>query len=194
MRFLLPDRIWDVSSSDCVYLTFDDGPTDQLTAWIVDLLQEHDVKATFFLVGENAKMHPELVQLIRDKGHVLGNHTMRHELGTKVSAKEYLASIDEASKYIESSLFRPPYGRLPLLLGAKVKKSYKIVMWSWLSYDFDCRVEVSEILKKAKRQVSAGDVLVLHDNLKTKERLKEILPSLIKIVKAKGLKFDVISA
>lgn len=194
IRYIVPNRIWRVSSNNCVYLTFDDGPTEDLTKWIVDFLKTEQVKATFFLVGENVKRNPQLLDLLKSEGHAIGNHTMRHERATKVSLGTYLESIEEASEHIDSKLFRPPYGRLPLFYGAKVAKDYKIVMWSWLSYDFDSSVQVSHILEKAKRQIKSGDVLVVHDNLKTEDRIKELLPQLVALIKDKGLQFDVISA
>jgi len=193
LRYILPNRVWGISSPDAVYLTFDDGPTESLTKWILDYFEEEKVRATFFLVGENVKSNPELVEQLKSKGHVVGNHTMHHEKATKVSGKMYLDSIKEASKYIDSNLFRPPYGRLPICIGAKIKKDFRIVMWSWISYDYDKRIEINDILKKADR-IKAGDILVLHDNVKSEDRLKILLPELIRKIKAKGLRFEVISS
>lgn len=193
-RWIFHRRVWGFSlDTNKVYLTFDDGPTEKCTQWILAQLQEYQAKATFFCVGANAKKHPELMTQIRSEGHALGNHTMHHEKGTKVSKKDYLASMEEASKYIQSSLFRPPYGRVPMLFTGAIRKSYRIVMWSWLSYDYDKEVPVENILKSAQ-SVRSGDILVLHDNLKSFERLQEILPELLKLLREKGFEFDVISA
>lgn len=192
--WFFPRRRWGFSSaSNSVYLTFDDGPTPGLTHWILDLLEKEKIQATFFCVGTNAKSHPELMSRMIEKGHAIGNHTMRHEKGTKVSKKKYLDSINEASNYIESKLFRPPYGRLPITYGQRIGRDYKIVMWSWLSYDYDASVPISEIVKEANR-IKAGDVLVVHDNEKVKDRIKELLPQMIQVIREKGLKFEVISA
>jgi len=190
----VPRRTWGFSSINTIYLTFDDGPTEELTQSILAILKEKEVKATFFCVGANAKRYPELMSKIIQEGHCVGNHTMRHEHAGKTSKKAYLASIDEARNYIDSNLFRPPYGRLPISYVRSIKKNYEIIMWSWLSYDFDVDVTAACILEKAKNQIKPGHILVLHDNLKVKEKLEFFLPKLIDDLKKRGLDFDVISA
>ena len=191
-RWIFPRRIWGFSSSEPkVYLTFDDGPTEGLTDWLIEELSKHDVKATFFCVGENVKRHPNLTKKLIERGHVVANHTMKHEKGTSTSKSEYLASIQETSTLIDSKLFRPPYGRMPWTFTKAVSQSYRIIMWTWLSYDFDESVSVQNIIAQADR-IKAGDILVLHDNKRVEERVKLILPEVIRIVKSKGLHFEVI--
>ena len=144
-------------------------------------------------MGSNAKEYPELMERMTSAGHAIGNHTMRHEKGTKVSRKEYLNSIKEASKYIDSKLFRPPYGRLPMVYGRKIRSEYQIVMWSWLSYDYDKSIPVTRIFEEAYR-IKAGDILVVHDNEKVMGRIKVLLPKLVQIIREKELNFAVISS
>jgi peptidoglycan/xylan/chitin deacetylase (PgdA/CDA1 family) len=175
-----------------VYLTFDDGPQPEITEWVLNLLKQYQIKATFFCVGENVVKHDELFQRIIDDGHAIGNHSMRHERGTRTSLDEYVKSIDEADTHIQSSLFRPPYGRITLRQTWTLRRKYRIVMWSWLSYDYDHSVSIKRILSNAKKDVQGGDILVFHDNIKSFERLKEILPQFLDIVKSKGFSFDVI--
>ena len=172
-------------------MTFDDGPTEGLTDWLIEELSKHDVKATFFCVGENVKRHPNLTKKLIERGHVVANHTMKHEKGTSTSKSEYLASIQETSTLIDSKLFRPPYGRMPWTFTKAVSQRYRIIMWTWLSYDFDESVSVQNIIAQADR-IKAGDILVLHDNKRVEERVKLILPEVIRIVKSKGLHFEVI--
>lgn len=191
-RWIFPRKVWGVSSSNKVYLTFDDGPTTNLTSWILNELEKENIKATFFCVGENAKQHPQLMDEIRNKGHVVGNHTMRHENGNKTSKEDYLKSIEEAEPFTSKTLFRPPYGRLPINYIMPIRKKYKVIMWSWLSYDYDQKVSVDKIIAKTNK-IKAGDILVVHDNSKVEDRLKIILPQIISIVKNKGLQFDVIN-
>jgi peptidoglycan/xylan/chitin deacetylase (PgdA/CDA1 family) len=192
--WFFPRRKWGFSSdSKSVYLTFDDGPTPELTNWILDFLDKEQIQATFFCVGSNAKSQPDLMNRMVCEGHAIGNHTMRHEKGTKVSKAEYVKSIEEASNYIDSNLFRPPYGRLPMIYGRSIRKNYKIVMWSWLSYDYDANVPITKVLEEANR-IKAGDILVVHDNEKVMGRIKELLPQMIKVIREKGLKFAIISA
>ena len=182
---------WGFSVDKAVYLTFDDGPTPELTPWILETLASENVKATFFCVGTNCENHPELLQKIEAEGHSTGNHTMRHEKGTTIGKNYYLSSIEAADKIIKSNLFRPPYGRLPISFSKEITKKYNVIMWTWLSYDYDERIPVSVIIEKAKK-IKNGDILVVHDNIKTQSRLKELLPQLIRLVKEKGYSFEAI--
>jgi peptidoglycan-N-acetylglucosamine deacetylase len=191
--WFFPRRTWGFSSAQkAVFLTFDDGPTPELTPWILDFLKSKNIQATFFCVGANAKAHPELMDRIVQEGHAIGNHTMHHERGTKVSKKVYIDSIQDASQYIESELFRPPYGRLPMTFGRSIRKKYAIIMWTWLSYDYDRSVPISEIMQQANR-IKVGDILVVHDNQKVSDRIQELLPQLVTRIQQKGLKFEIIS-
>lgn len=185
-------RTWDIPNDENrIYLTFDDGPTEELTDWILAELNQRNIKATFFCVGENAKNLPEKMNLMTEQGHVIGNHTMRHQDGSKTKRKEYLESIKEASKWMESQLFRPPYGRMPITWDKEIAQDYRIVMWSWLSFDYDVSVPTETIIEKAKK-IQSGDVLVFHDNLKSQDRLKEILPAILDDLLEKGFVFDTI--
>jgi len=188
LRLIYKRRTWGFSiERNSIYLTFDDGPHPDITPWVLDELKKQDVKATFFCVGDNVRKYPEIYQRILEEGHSTGNHTMRHENALKVKPRDYLKSIEEASALIDSRLFRPPYGRLTPPLARKLKKHYNIIMWSWLSYDFDLKVPVEEILEKARRQIRKGDILVLHDNPKIQERQKLLLPALLQILREKEL-------
>lgn len=172
-------RTWDIPNEENqIFLTFDDGPTESLTDWILSELKKRNIKATFFCVGENAKNLPSQIQKIIQDGHLVGNHTMRHEDGSKTKRKAYFQSIEETSQWIDSKLFRPPYGRMPLTWDKEISQKYKIVMWSWLSFDYDTKVPTKTIIEKAKK-IQSGDVLVFHDNLKSQDRLKEILPIIL---------------
>jgi peptidoglycan/xylan/chitin deacetylase (PgdA/CDA1 family) len=187
-RWIFPRRTWGFSRSiPAVYVTFDDGPTPTSTPWILDLLAKREVKATFFCVGNNVLKYPELVQRIRDEGHTIGNHTMNHEKGTATNWKCYRESIDETERVTATGLFRPPYGRIRAWQSHRLSKTYQVIMWSWLSYDFDRRVSVETILEKAAKEIEAGDILVLHDNDKVVDRIKELLPALLDVLEAKKL-------
>jgi peptidoglycan-N-acetylglucosamine deacetylase len=183
-------RTWGFSmDKNEVYITFDDGPHPDITPWVLDTLKSENIKACFFCVGENVKRYPEIFQRILDEGHQVGNHTMYHTKSHKTTFKAYKKSITEAAEWIPSTLFRPPYGRLSSYRALKLSKEYKIILWSWLSYDFDNRVSICEILSNAKKNIQGGDILVVHDNYKFAERQKELLPQLIKVIQAKGLNF-----
>ena len=175
-----------------VYLTFDDGPHPDITPFVLDQLKAFGIRATFFCVGENVKRYPEIFARIQDEGHGVGNHTNRHENASKVTPARYLESVAEAHVLIRSRLFRPPYGRLSPRLARILAQNYKIVMWTWLSYDFDPKTCVTEILFKAEKQIRAGDIIVLHDNPKIAEKQKELLPKLLQLLREKGFEFQII--
>jgi peptidoglycan-N-acetylglucosamine deacetylase len=188
LKWIFPKRHWGFFSSSEIFLTFDDGPCPHSTPYILDFLRANDMKATFFCVGENVQKYPDLFQQIIEEGHSVGNHTMRHLKRTKTSFRKYRADIEEANQLISSKLFRPPYGRLYWWDDFRLSKDYQIVLWNWIAYDFDLSVSVESIVLNAKENVNAGDILVLHDNQKTIDRVKSILPQLHHMTKQKGLK------
>lgn len=194
VRKIFFKRTWDFNlSKNEVFLTFDDGPHPEITPWILDFLKTEQITACFFCVGENVEKYPEIYARIILDGHTVGNHTMNHNNAIKTAKKDYTNSIYNASNFIDSTIFRPPYGRLPIWLSNKILKNYKIIMWTWLSYDYDNRVSIDKILSKAYQQIKEGDIIVLHDNAKIKDRQKILLPKLVDCIHLKGLKFGSMS-
>lgn len=188
-KTLFPRRIWNSSSKNrAIYLTFDDGPIPEVTEWIIDFLEQHTIKATFFCVGENVNKYPEIYQRLLHAGHQVGNHTMKHQNGIKTNPKEYFNSILKSEALIHSNLFRPPYGRLHRKYDKGLSKRFKIVMWSWLSKDYNLAVPTQKIIHRAKK-IKSGDILLFHDNLKSFERLKIVLPPIIELLKSNGFQF-----
>lgn len=186
LRRIYTHRTWGFSlDSNTVYLTFDDGPNPEITPFILDELRKRKWQATFFCVGENVQRYPELFQRILNEGHRTGNHTFRHEHAGKVSPKTYLNSISLANNVIDSPLFRPPYGRLSPRLARTISRQYRIIMWSWLSYDFDTSISDERILRQAEK-ICPGDILVLHDNAKIAERQRTLLPKVLDFLAAKN--------
>jgi peptidoglycan/xylan/chitin deacetylase (PgdA/CDA1 family) len=186
LRWLFPFAIWKGADKRSVYLTFDDGPSKELTPWLLETLKKAEIKATFFCVGNNVKNHPELYRQIISEGHRVGNHTMHHENGLKTSAADYLRSVKEAQKQIDSELFRPPYGKLSIKQYFQIKRLHmKVVFWSWLSYDFDPTQSVDE-LKKNLHTIKGGDILVFHDNPKAANTLIESLQYVIDFLDKKS--------
>lgn len=190
LQILLFKRTWSFfSKENSIYLTFDDGPHPDITPWVLDELRKHSIKATFFCVGNNVKKYPEIYNQILKEGHSVGNHTMNHDRSKELSLNDYLHSIHETDTYIQSNLFRPPYGNLNPLRARIISKEKKIIMWSWLAYDFDESISINKILSKANKQIKKGDIIVLHDNPKFAKRQKELLPKLIRLLKDKKLDF-----
>ena len=99
-RALFPGVIWRIpAKKKCVYLTFDDGPIPEVTPWVLDILDKYDVKATFFCVGDNVRKHPDIYQMVLDRGHRVGNHTFNHIQGIRFWTKNYLANVEKAAVY-----------------------------------------------------------------------------------------------
>ena len=193
VKWIYPKRIWGIVVSDpIVYLTFDDGPIPEITPWILDFLKSKNIKATFFCVAENVLKHPEIYKRIINEGHKVGNHSFNHNNGSKTPFKSYINSFEKAKEIIDSNLYRPPYGRLTGKQEKYISKSHKIIMWSWLSYDFDNSVSIEKIITKANREIKSGTILVLHDNIKIVERTKVLLPQIAELLVRKGFKFDVL--
>jgi peptidoglycan/xylan/chitin deacetylase (PgdA/CDA1 family) len=193
VRYFLPNRTWNFAiNTKAIYLTFDDGPLSEVTPWVLDLLASEGIHATFFCVGKNVKSNPELFERILNEGHAVGNHTMEHGVFSRANEIVYLQSITDASDLIPSKLFRPPYGKLSNNLARRISENYHIIMWSWMSYDFDESVSIQKILKQTKK-IQSGDILVFHDNAKSAERLKILLPIVISILKKSGFEFRTIT-
>jgi peptidoglycan-N-acetylglucosamine deacetylase len=173
-------------SRPSVFLTFDDGPHPAITPFVLEELAKHDMKATFFCVGENMKRYPEIIEAILAQGHRIGNHTMRHTKGSAVSDEVYFDSVSDFQEVYRTTLFRPPYGKAKRSQRKRLSEQFELIMWSWLSYDYDRRVPVERILRKAK-SIRSGDIIVLHDNPKIADRQRELLPRLLDLLDEKGL-------
>ena len=132
----MPDLIWEIDDEDGVFLTFDDGPTPGVTEWILSTLDKYDAKATFFVLGKNVEMYPDLYKRILDAGHKVGNHTYSHQKGWGMSLERYTEDVDFANDLIHSELFRPPYARITPAQARALSQRYKLVMWDVLSRDY----------------------------------------------------------
>ena len=173
-----------------LYLTFDDGPCEEVTTKILSILKKEKVTATFFCTGKNVKNHPSLYQKILNNGHSVGNHTMNHINGWEKNKRLYFNDIQQASKYINSNLFRPPYGKLNFFAFIKLIKYYKIVFWDVLSGDFDFTIDVNQVIHNVIDNAENGSILVFHDNSKFKEITLSALPEVISILKKRGFIFE----
>jgi len=104
MKWLYPKALWRMDAAEhSVYLTFDDGPIPESTPFILDTLKEHDVKATFFVVGENVKRYPDLFRRIISEGHRIGNHTYNHMGSLKHYVRTYLSNIETADAVMQTA-------------------------------------------------------------------------------------------
>mgnify|MGYP000527759070 CR=1 FL=1 len=142
VKRLFPRLVWEFPvTTKTIYLTFDDGPTPEITPLVLQELKKYNAKATFFCIGKNIVNHPEIFQEIISDGHTVANHTQHHENAWKVSSKIYLDNINATAELLPkdtAKLFRPPYGKLTPKVSKKILKTgYKIIMWNVLSGDFD---------------------------------------------------------
>lgn len=181
-----------VADESVFFLTFDDGPDPQITPFLLDLLKQYNWKATFFCVGENIKKYPELFQRIVQEGHAIGNHTMKHEKGKKTDLDAYLKSVEDFNELYPTKLFRPPYGSLTTEQKKILSKKYQLIFWSWLTYDFDPKISNEKILQRAAK-LQTGEIVVLHDNAKFKERNIKLFPTLFESIKKNGFHSEAIS-
>ncbi|MBO4978523.1 MAG: polysaccharide deacetylase family protein [Muribaculaceae bacterium] len=194
-RLLFPEAIWRIKrkkSRPVVYLTFDDGPIPEETPWVLDLLDRYDIKATFFMVGDNVRRHPELLDEVRRRGHSYGNHTMHHLQGMKVRAHRYLHDVAEASQLIDSTLFRPPHGLLRWKQAKALKMHFNIVMYDLVTRDYSRKLTGEEVLANVRRYARNGSIIVFHDSLKASANMRYALPRAIEWLREQGYDFDVL--
>lgn len=129
-RAIYPDAIFRMDPDEkAVYLTFDDGPIPEVTPWVLELLDKHNIKATFFMVGDNIRKHPDVFRMVVERGHRIGNHTFNHIRGFEYLSVNYLANTDKANELMKTDLFRPPHGHMRWMQYMTLKRHYKIVMW-----------------------------------------------------------------
>lgn len=191
-RLLFPEAIWRIKHKNrrVVYLTFDDGPVPEVTPWVLDLLEKYNIKATFFLVGDNVRRSPALFEEIKRRGHSWGNHTMHHLQGMKVTSRRYMRDLTEADMLINSSLFRPPHGLLRWKQANGIKTHYNIVMYDLVTRDYSRKLDGEQVLDNVKRFTRNGSIIVFHDSLKAEKNMRYALPRAIKWLIAQGYEFE----
>lgn len=192
-RLLFPEAVWRIKQRGkrpVVYLTFDDGPIPEQTPWVLDLLDQFGIKATFFMVGDNVRRHPELLEEVKRRGHSYGNHTMHHLQGMKVTSYRYMHDITEANDLIHSALFRPPHGLLRWKQARAIKDRYNIVMYDLVTRDYSRKLTPAKVLANVKRYARNGSIIVFHDSLKAEKNMKAVLPQAIEWLLARGYTFE----
>jgi len=176
-----------------IYLTFDDGPTPDVTDKLLDVLKNYEAKATFFCLGKNVLENKSLFNRIQKEGHQIGNHTWDHLNGKKVEASEYQVSISKTQDIINSKLFRPPYGRISSELASIISNNFKIIMWSVLSRDFDIKQSKEKCLSTVLKFTKAGSIIVFHDSLKASSQMLYAVPKMLDYYQKKGFEFSAIN-
>ncbi len=174
-----------------VYLTFDDGPIPGITPWVLDLLDRYQIKATFFLVGDNVCKHPEEFRMVVDRGHRLGNHTFNHLRGSEYLSRNYLDNVEKANELIRTDLFRPPHGHMRWEQYMMLCHKYRIVMWDLVTRDYSNKLNGRQVFRKVKKYVRNGSIITFHDSLKAEKNMKYALPRSIEWLLEQGYAFKV---
>lgn len=172
-----------------MYLTFDDGPVPEVTPRVLEILREHNVKATFFMVGDNVRKYPGLLADVLADGHSVGNHTMHHVQGMKTSRRAYLRDIEEAAELIPSTLFRPPHGLMKRKQLRAVSARYNVIMYDLVTRDYSAQLDADDVVENVRRYARNGSVIVFHDSLKAAPRTLEALPRVIRWLRTQGYTF-----
>lgn len=184
---MFPGKTWRKETDQRkVYLTFDDGPHPEITDWVMNELEKYSMKGTFFCVGDNARKFPAVIEKVKMKGHALGNHTMHHLKGWNTPFETYLKDVETCSMYVESKLFRPPYGRISRRQSKAIEKNYEIIMWNLLSCDFDQKLNRQKALEGLMKNTTNGSIIVFHDSEKAEQNLKFLLPPYLEFLNQNG--------
>lgn len=194
-RALYPDAIFRMDPNEkAVYLTFDDGPIPEVTPWVLELLDKHDIKATFFMVGDNIHKHPDVYRMVIDGGHRIGNHTYNHIRGFEYLSTHYLKNTEKANEVMQTDLFRPPHGHLRCLQYMMLKRRYKIIMWDLVTRDYSKKRRPPQVLANVIRYARNGSIITFHDSLKSwnNGNLKYALPRAIEFLKEEGYAFKLL--
>jgi peptidoglycan/xylan/chitin deacetylase (PgdA/CDA1 family) len=194
VKKLYSQYVWSLpNTNNEVYLTFDDGPHPQITPWVLSQLSAYQAKATFFCIGKNVELYPEVYQQLIAEGHAVGNHTQNHLNGWKVPTATYMQNIKEAAATIQTPLFRPPYGRMKRkhlsFLDKAMNTKAKVIMWDVLSADFDITLSKEQCADNVLKHAKAGSIIVFHDSEKAFPNLQYALPKVLSSLNAQGLRF-----
>ena len=195
IKKIFPSYVWDMPGNEkTLYLSFDDGPHPEVTPFVLQELKKYNAKATFFCVGTNVALHPQVYQQIISEGHAVGNHSHTHPNGWETPTAEYINDIAKAANYIQSNLFRPPYGRIKKQQAQKVKyamknESTRVIMWDVLSADFDTDFSPQQCLDNVLRNCTNGSIVVFHDSEKAFPNLHYCLPEAMKQLAGEGYNF-----
>ena len=193
-RWFYPHALWRIEPHrKVVFLTFDDGPIPEATPFILDTLDRFDVKATFFMVGDNAAKYPHLLDEVRMRGHQIGNHTYNHISGARHTPWTYLSNIVKANELFHTKLFRPPHGWIGMVQYRVLRYcGFKVVMWDVVTRDYSRLLTADDVVNNVKRFTRNGSIITLHDSLKSIDKLKHALPEILAWLKKEVYEFGVI--
>lgn len=190
LRWLYPHALWRMDHAEkSVYLTFDDGPIPRVTPWVLDVLDKYNVKATFFMVGDNVRKHPEEFEMVKARGHRIGNHTYNHIGGLRHGINSYVNNVEKANRLLHTNLFRPPHGWMKFEQYIAIRNRYKVVMWDLVTRDYSTRLNGRDVLLNVRRYTRPGSIITFHDSLKSEDKLLYALPRAIEWIQSQGYTF-----
>jgi len=197
-------KVWSNGNRDKsrIALTFDDGPNEPYTSQVLGILERFGIKATFFIIGRNARRYPEVCQRILTTGNVIGNHSYHHYRSLCLRRSKAVArEVEQAHQAIyectgfEPRLFRPPHGfRTPWLMRTVGQLGYRVVTWDNMTGDWKASKSAEEIERNIVRRAKPGGVIVLHDGRDSipsydRSQMIQALPFVIGALKKKGFDF-----
>jgi len=185
-HILFPWVLWKGSTEGQeIYLTFDDGPHPVYTPRLLDLLNQYNAQASFFLLGEKVLLHPGIVERIEKEGHTIGNHGFSHHSMLFWKRERIVKEILDTDYAIEKItgkkplFFRPPYGRFDLRFKKLMNKlNHTLVIWSFLTYDFK-ETNPEKLIKKVREKIHAGDIVLFHDGHSNTPVMLETFPDIL---------------
>lgn len=199
--FFFKNYTWSIPTDQKeIFLTFDDGPTPEITEWVLNQLEKYHAKATFFCIGKNIEAHSDIFQKTIEAGHSIGNHTYNHLKGWNVKSDTYVESIKRTEELLDSyqlpnskRLFRPPYGKITPSQTKKIKaENYEIIQWEVLSADFDTTISKEKCTENVLKNSRKGTIIVFHDSVKAAKNMKYTLPKVLEYYSKKGYAFKAI--
>lgn len=189
------ELVWKMPADDpVIYLTFDDGPSEHITDFILDQLGMFQAKATFFCIGGNVEKYPDKYHRILSEGHRTGNHSWNHMSGWQFSDFSYYRNILDCRQVVDSNLFRPPYGRIKRRQAQSLQRRFRIIMWDVLSADWDKKVSPQKCLSNVVRNSGAGSIVVFHDSEKAYGNMSYALPRTLEYFSERGYSFKALPA
>ena len=196
LKKMYPECVWNYKADKKeIYLTFDDGPTPEVTWFVLGELKKYNAMGTFFCIGKNVKDNPGLYREIIGQGHRTGNHTYNHLNGWRTKDEVYIENIALAKEVINSKIFRPPYGKITkfqmkMLEGERFRM--KTIMWSVISGDFDQKLTAEKCYNNVVKNAKPGSIVVFHDSENAYTRLRYALPRVLNFYAEKGYDFKAI--
>lgn len=191
IRLFYPSLLWKMPKGDKkIYITFDDGPHPSITPKVLEILKKFNAKATFFCVGNNVNKYKETFDMIINDGHSVGNHTYNHEKGWNTGTREYVDSVNKTRLLVGSDLLRPPHGKMTTAQIRALKKEYRLIAWSVISYDWDKSLTPDDCFENVVRKSDDGSIIVFHDSEKAVGNMIPTLTKMLQYYSDRGFAFE----